>query len=368
MMATIDNRNNSTTIHNQLKTEPWFDYAEQLGFGELHFKLDEATGLRGIVGIHSTKNGPALGGCRFIHYSSVQDAIRDVLRLSRGMSYKNAMAGLPLGGGKSVLIKPAQLHDRKRYFQAFGRFVNDLGGRYIVAMDSGTNVEDMDVMHETTKFVTNTSDQQGDPSPFTAIGVFHGIERTVAYKLGKDSLKGIRVAIQGLGHVGYSLAQKLHQAGANLIVTDVNQQQLDKAMKELNAEVVSTDSIFDVQCDVFAPCALGAILNDNTIPRLKTSIIAGAANNQLAEPKHGVILQERGILYAPDYVINAGGVIFAGMQYFSARGDLKDVNLNQHILERVQNIANTLFDIYERSKQEKIPTSELVDIMAKEKV
>lgn len=367
MMAT-DNRKNTTTNQIQFKTEQWFKYAEELGYGELHFKFDEETQLRGMVAIHSTKNGPALGGCRCIQYASLQDAIRDVLRLARGMSYKNAMAGLPLGGGKSVLIKPAHIVDRKKYFKTFGHFVNDLGGRYIAAMDSGTNVEDMNFIHEATDFVTNTSQQCGDPSPSTAEGVFHGIAHSVAYKLRKDSLKGIRIAIQGLGHVGFSLAQKLRAVGAELIVTDVNRAQLDKAVTELQATAVTPEQIFDVECDVFAPCALGAIINDNTIPRLKTKIIAGAANNQLAEPKHGFILQERGILYAPDYVINAGGVIFAGMHYLAAHGKLKDVNLDQHIVERIQNIANTLSDIYERSEKEKIPTSELVDIMAKERV
>jgi len=290
-------------------------YAEDLGFGELHFKFDAATGLRAIIAIHNTHQGPALGGCRCIQYPTLDAAVRDVLRLAAGMSYKNAMANLPLGGGKAVLMKPDNVLDRTAYFQAFGRFINDLNGRYISAMDSGTTVADMDAIATQTSYVTNLSKHHGNPAPFTALGVQRGIEAAVKFRLGRDSLAGLHIAIQGVGHVGYNLAKNLYAAGVQLTVCDSDAELAQRCADEFNAAVVPPEKIYTVSCDVFAPCALGAILNDVTIPLFNTSIIAGAANNQLAESRHAQALSNRGILYTPDYVINAGGVIYAYTEY-----------------------------------------------------
>src|SRR5579871_4821629 len=288
---------------------------EQLGaydYGEVHFKLDKATGLRAIVAIHDTRLGPALGGCRFIHYDSDEAAVVDALRLARGMTYKAALAGLAHGGGKSVLIRPKQRFDRVAMFRAFGKFVEDLRGHYITAEDSGTGLEDMEVIRTVTKHVTGVDVSHGgsgDPSPFTALGVRRGIEACVKFKLGKDNLDGVHVAVQGVGHVGYHLCKELHAAGAKLSVADVDPLKAERAHREFGANVVPLNDIFETACDVIAPCALGSALNDETIPRLKARIVAGAANNQLAEPRHGDDLHARGILYAPDYAINAGGLV-----------------------------------------------------------
>lgn len=345
---------------NKSSHEDLLRYAENLGFGDLHIKLDPATGMRAIIAIHSTKRGPALGGCRFIEYDSVGDAIYDAIRLAWGMSYKAAMANLPLGGGKAVVLKPKQLTDRDAYFRAFGRFIDELGGRYITAMDSGTEITDMDTIATQTSYVTTTSSRNGDPAPFTARGVLRGIEAAVKFKLQRDDLKNLHIAIQGVGHVGYDLAIDLHKYGAKLTVCDRNPAAVQRCVDEFGATAVSLNEIYSVPCDVFAPCALGAILNDDTIPRLTTTIVAGSANNQLAEPRHAQALADRGILYAPDYVINAGGLIHALAEY-------KNTSLEETD-QQIQHIYDILLTLFERAENEGKPTSVVADMIAQERL
>lgn len=354
-IETITKNESSTTSQ-----DDFLEYALQHGFGDLHFKVDNATGMKAIIAIHNTKLGPALGGCRFIEYSDTASAINDAMRLARGMSFKAAAVNLPLGGGKSVIIKPSKPFDRRAYFHAFGRFVNELNGRYITALDSGTLLADMDIIAEHTPYVASLSSHNGDPSPYTAKGIFRGIQSAVDFKLKKDNLRGLHIAIQGLGHVGYLLAQHLHQAGAKLTVADVNSERVERAMQEFGAAVVSTESIHKVACDVYAPCALGAIINDITINQLQTSIIAGAANNQLAHRYHGQILHDKGIVYAADYIINAGGLIFAASKYLHTPED----GVNQQI----ESIGTSLTEIFIRSERENRPASEIADTLAQEKL
>jgi len=342
------------------KQDDFLDYALSHQFGELHFKVDPETGMKAIIAIHSTKLGPALGGCRFIEYPDSASAINDAMRLARGMSYKAASVNLPLGGGKAVIIKPSHSYDREAYFHSFGRFINDLGGRYITALDSGTVLSDMDIIEQHTPYVASLSSHNGDPSPSTAKGVFHGIKAAVEFKLGKTSLRDIHVAIQGLGHVGYLLAKHLHEAGAKLTVADVNVAAVEMAIKEFGATAVSTDVIHKVPCDVFAPCALGAVINDITVNQLQTSIVAGAANNQLAHAYHGNMLHEKGILYAADYVINAGGLVFAASKYL--------LTPENQMNEQLNGIGHSLQEIFIRAERENRPSSELADILAQEKI
>lgn len=332
-------------------------YAKKLGFGELHFKIDQKKELYAIIGIHSTQRGPALGGCRFIEYASIDLAIHDVLRLAQGMSYKAAMANLPLGGGKTVVMRPKQLKDRDAYFQALGRFVNDLKGRYIIAMDSGVVMNDMDNIALETPYVVTTSKHKGDPAPYTALGVLRGIEAAVKFKFQQNTLKGLHVALQGLGHVGYNLANRLHKQGVRLTVCDRDQKLTAHCAKELGATIVKSEAIYAVECDIFSPCALGAILNDESIPQLKATIVAGAANNQLAEPRHAILLKEKGILYAPDYVINAGGLIYAYAEY---RNCINKEFVEQHI----QAIYDTLLELFQHAHKENKLPHEVADNMA----
>lgn len=349
------------THNNQSVTEDDFlEYALSHGFGDIHFKVHPQTGMKAMVAIHSTKLGPALGGCRFIEYPNTAAALQDAMRLARGMSYKAASVNLPLGGGKSVIIKPKGAFPREEYMHQFGAFVNELNGRYITALDSGTLLSDMDIIAEHTPYIASLSKYNGDPSPYTAKGVLKGIEAAVAYHLGKDNLNGIHVAIQGLGHVGYHLAKHLHELGAKLTVADVSQDVVARAAQEFGAHSVNTDTIHKVPCDVFAPCALGAIINDITIPQLQTSIIAGAANNQLAHTFHGKKLHEKGILFAPDYVINAGGLIFAASKYLHTSEEL--------VTEQITSIYHSLTEIFKRSAKDDSPTNEIADKIAQEKL
>jgi leucine dehydrogenase len=340
-----------------------FGKLSKYDFGEVHFKLDKATHLQAIVAIHDSRLGPALGGCRFIEYDSDDDAIVDALRLARGMTYKAALAGLAHGGGKSVIIRPKRHFDRVALFRAFGRFIEDLRGHYITAEDSGTGLEDMEIVRTQTKWVTGIDPSHGgsgDPSPFTALGVRRGIEACVKFKLNKDDLRGVHVAVQGVGHVGYHLCKELHAAGAKLTVADVDKLKSERAQREFGAAITNIDEVAKVDCDVFAPCALGAGLNDNTIPHLKAKIVAGAANNQLAEPRHGDDLHARGILYAPDYAINAGGLVNVAQE---VRG--YDANAAR---AKTLEIYNTIYDICERSKKLQAPTYKVADIMVEEKL
>jgi leucine dehydrogenase len=340
-----------------------FGKLSKYDFGEVHLKLDKATHLQAIVAIHDSRMGPALGGCRFIEYDSDDAAITDALRLARGMTYKAALAGLAHGGGKSVIVKPKRHFDRVALFRAFGRFIEDLRGHYITAEDSGTGLEDMEIIRTQTKWVTGIDPSHGgsgDPSPYTALGVRRGIEACVKFKLGKDDLKGIHVAVQGVGHVGYHLCKELHAAGAKLTVADVDKLKSERAQREFGAAVTGIDIVAAVDCDVFAPCALGAGLNDDTIPHLKAKIVAGAANNQLAEPRHGDDLHARGILYAPDYAINAGGLVNVAQEVkgYDAKAS-RDKTLE---------IYNTIWDICDRSKKLSAPTYKVADIMVEEKL
>ena len=332
-------------------------------FGEVHFRLDKATQLRAIVAIHDSRLGPALGGCRFIEYDTDEAAYVDALRLARGMTYKAALAGLAHGGGKSVIIKPKTRFDRVALFRSFGRFIEDLRGHYITAEDSGTGLEDMEIVRTVTKHVTGIDPSHGgsgDPSPFTALGVRRGIEACVKFKLGKDDLKNIHVAVQGVGHVGYHLCKELHAAGAKITVADVDPHKSERAKRDFGAAIAGLDQIAHVDCDVFAPCALGAGINDDTVPHLRAPIVAGAANNQLAEPRHGNDLHARGILYAPDYAINAGGLVNVAQEVLGY-----DPKLAR---ERTLKIYDTIYEICDRSKRLNAPTYKVADIMVEEKL
>lgn len=343
---------------NTIDMDNFLLYAEEHNFGDIHFKVDPKTGLRAIVAIHSTKLGPALGGCRFIEYPDTGAALYDVMRLARGMSYKSACAGLPLGGGKSVILKPKQIADRKAFFESFGDFVQSLGGRYITADDSGTGIAEMDIINQRTPYVASGSRLESEPSPYTAYGVKHGIDAAVLFKLKKNSVEGLHVAIQGAGKVGYYLGKALVESGARVTVADVNMEACEKAKRDFGAEVVSVNDIHRIICDVYAPCALGASLNEQTIPEIRATIVAGAANNQLAHHIHGKELFDRDILYAPDYVINAGGVIHCAYQY-----DHKMVENREQQIER---IYDTLLTVFERSARENQSTDVIADRMAEE--
>jgi leucine dehydrogenase len=340
-----------------------FKLMSEYGYGGVHLRRDQASGLQAIIAIHDTRLGPALGGCRFISYDSEEAALIDALRLARGMTYKAALAGLNHGGGKSVLIKPKVRFDRTALFKAFGKFVDDLRGHYITAEDSGTSIEDMEVIRGMTKHVTGVdvaNGGSGDPSPFTALGVRRGIEACVKFAMGRDDLSGITVAVQGVGHVGYHLCKELHAQGAKLTVADVDKLKSERAKRDFGASITTIDDVANVECDVFAPCALGAGINDTTIPQLKAKIVAGAANNQLAEARHGDDLHARGIVYAPDYAINAGGLVNVAQE---VRG--YDA---QKARERTLEIYNTIWEICDRSKKLGAPTYKVADILVEEKL
>jgi len=331
---------------------PDFDNHEQVVFCS-----DDESGLKAIIAVHSTKLGAAVGGCRMWNYASDEEALVDVLRLSKGMTYKNAMAGLTMGGGKSVIIGDASKIKSDELFKAFGRALNGLNGRYISAEDVNITTGDIAVVNTETAFVAGTEGKSGNPAPFTALGTFLGIKAAVKHKLKTDDLTGLRVAIQGLGSVGYYLCEHLHNAGAKLVVTDLNQQALDKVANEFGAEVVGLNEIYDQNVDIYAPCALGATINDSTIDRIKAKIVAGCANNQLAEPRHDQALVERGILYAPDYVINAGGIINVSFE---------DDYCEEKATKKVEEIYDTLIDVFNKAEQENKPTGQMADEMARE--
>jgi leucine dehydrogenase len=340
-----------------------FQYASNLKYGELHFKMDAKTGLFAIIAIHSTKLGPAIGGSRCISYPTTSAAIIDAIRLAHMMSYKAAICGLNHGGAKAVLMKPEVIKDRQAYFESFGEFVHQLNGRYVAAMDSGTDLADMDNIAHKTPYVTCTTANGGggDPSPYTALGVRRGIEAAVKFKLGRDTLEGVHVAIQGVGHVGYYLAKELHQLGARLTVTDINSQHSQRCQQEFGAKVVPNEDIYHIECDVFAPCALGAILNSVTIEQLNTPIVAGAANNQLRDLTiDDQRLFERGILYAPDFLINAGGLIEAASAYDNG-------NLSSAVTQ-IHSLYEATLNIFERAKSENKPTNYIAQVIAQERL
>ncbi len=332
---------------------------------------DEDTGLNAYIGVHNRNMGPALGGCRMYTYVSDEAAITDVLRLSRGMTYKNALAGLPLGGGKSVIVGNPFEMKTDALMAEMGKGVASLEGRYITAEDSGSSVHDMEVMHEHTKFVvgipTESAELGGDPSPFTSYGVYCGLKAAAQKRYGTNDLKGVTVSIQGMGAVGYGLARLLHKDGAKMVITDVRDDMLQKAVAEFpGTVVVAPEEIFAVEADIFAPCALGAQINDATIPQLKVDIVAGAANNQLATSQSGVMLAEKNILYVPDYVINAGGVIAVAYEYFDRINqnpfpfNLNLANLNKHI----EGIGGTIGKIFNVAETRGITTDVAADELA----
>jgi leucine dehydrogenase len=322
--------------------------------------LDEASGYRGLIAIHSTALGPAVGGARFWDYASEADAITDALRLARGMSYKNAFAGIPFGGGKSIIIGNNRRVDREMIFRAHGRFVETLGGRYITAEDVGTSTSDMEYVRMETRHVAGLAGRSGDPSPVTAHGVFKAIQASAKFRWGADELAGRTVAVQGCGHVGYYLAKELHHAGARLVATDTSQDRLRRVHDEFDAVAVPPDEIYSVRADIFAPCALGGIINDQTIPQLKVEIVTGAANNQLLEARHGLALEDRGILYAPDYVANAGGIINGCIELLGWE--------RSYTLSRVREIYDKLLMVFETAKAEGIPTREAADRLAERRL
>ncbi len=325
---------------------PVFSHAENYNHEQLVFCRRDEVGLKAIIAVHDTTLGPGLGGCRFYDYASEADALRDVLRLSRGMTYKAACAGLNLGGGKAVIIGNPRKEKSEGLMRAFGQFVDSLGGRYITAEDSGTSVADMDLIRQETRHVCGVSKfagGSGDPSPVTAWGVFHGIRAAVDEKFGAPDLEGRKVAVQGVGNVGMHLVRYLHEVGARTVITDVDRERLERCADEYGSEVVGLDDIYDADVDVFAPCAMGAILNSNTIPRLKAKVVAGGANNQLDDiATHGSMLKERGVVYAPDYVINAGGLInvYAELKGMPREKALRDAESIFHTLKRIFALAD----------------------------
>jgi leucine dehydrogenase len=337
-----------------------FDTIASMGHEQVVLCHDDSAGYRGIIAIHSTTLGPALGGTRFWSYANDEEAVVDALRLARGMTYKNAVAGLNLGGGKAVIIGDNKTLNREMLFRAHGRFVESLGGRYVTAEDVGTSTADMDFVHMETDYVTGLTDRSGDPSPVTARGVFRAIQASAKWRWGSDDLSARTVAIQGCGHVGYYLAQELNEAGAKLLVTDIDADRVRKVVTEFGAKAVKPDEIYRCKADIFAPCALGGIINDKTIPQLQVEIVAGAANNQLLEDRHGDALEERGILYAPDYVANAGGVINVYSEI--AGWD------SQRSLRKADEIYETVLSVFEIAKQDRIPSYLAADRVAERRV
>lgn len=338
---------------------PVFTSPEYNNHEQVVFCCDPDSGLRAIIAIHNTNLGPALGGCRMWPFESEAEALRDVLRLSRGMTYKSAITGLPYGGGKAVIIGDPKTQKSEALLRAMGRFVDGLGGRYHTAEDVGTTVADMDVLRRETAYAHGSSDAGGDPSPATAYGVYMGMLAAVEFKFGRDSLAGTSVAVQGLGNVGRRLCRYLAEDGAQLLVTDIMEDAVEAAVAEFGATPIPPASIHREKVDIFSPCALGAILHDRSIPELGAKIVAGSANNQLGEARHGEMLRQRGILYAPDYVINAGGLIDIYIE--SQDGD------QEAVLERTGHIYDTTLSIFERAAQEKAPTDRIADSMAEER-
>lgn len=333
-----------------------FDLVDFDDHEQVVFCSDKKSGLKAIIAVHSTKLGPSVGGCRLWDYASDEEALIDVLRLSKGMTYKNAMAGLTMGGGKSVIMGDAKTIKSEALFKAFGNALNNLGGRYLSAEDVNITTADIEIAHTVTPYVTGLEGKSGNPAPFTALGTFLGIKACVKYKLNTNDLSGLTVAVQGIGSVGYYLCERLHGAGVKLIVADINQPALDKVVKEFGATVVGLNEIYDQDVDIYAPCALGATINDNTIDRIKAKIVAGCANNQLAEPKHGQALLDRGILYAPDYVINAGGIINISFE---------DDYCAEKATKKVKEIYDTLIHVFESADKENLPTGIVADEMAR---
>lgn len=338
-----------------------FDHLSHLGHEQLVLCSDPASGYRGIIAIHSTALGPAVGGTRWWNYPSDEAAITDALRLSRGMSFKNALANLPLGGGKSVILGGPAASDRPAVLRAHGRSIDRLHGLYVTAEDVGTSLADMEFIAETTTYVAGRAGTSGDPSPHTARGVFRAMQAGAKVRWGSDQLAGKTVALQGCGNVGYHLAAQLHRAGATLIASDIDPAKVARVVAEFGATTAPVDQIHRVPADIFAPCALGAVINDLSLPDLTVGLICGGANNQLLEPRHGADLATRKIVYVPDYVANAGGVLFGG--------SIEVLKLSlEATLARIDAIHDTTLMVLERAAEEGIPPSEAADRLAEEKI
>jgi len=343
-------------------SHPEFDNHEHLSFF-----CDAETGLKAIVAIHNTSRGPALGGCRMFPYATDEAALRDVLRLSRGMTYKSALANLDLGGGKSVIIGDPRKHKTDALLESMGRHLESLGGQYIAAEDSGTSVTDLKVMGRHTRHVAGIASRtgfdgkpsNGDPSPATAYGTFIGLKAAVSHRLGRSDLSGLKVAIQGIGNVGFRLARHLKDAGAELWVHDIHEDNMQRAVDQLGAKPAAAEDILFLPVDVVVPCAMGAVLNDDSIPQIKAAVIAGAANNLLAQPEHDAMLRDRGILYAPDFAINAGGII----DVFYERTGASPETVRAH----VDTIGDTLAEIFKRSDRSGRPTGSIANELAEER-
>lgn len=344
-----------------------FDHPDFDNHEDVRFYFDQKSGLKAIIAVHNSQLGPALGGCRMWPYENDSQALADVLRLSKGMTYKAAMANLPQGGGKSVIIGDPRKDKTAELFEAMGNFVNGFAGSYITAEDSGISVADLKIVETKTQSVAGTyahisydgAPHDGNPSPATAYGVFVGIKESVKYKW-NESLEGKRIAIQGLGSVGIKLAKLLHGEGADLIVADIFPDNLEKAEKEYAAQIVSADEILQVDADVLAPCALGGAINPDSVNTIKAPIVAGAANNQLTDEKLGQSMFDKGILYAPDYVINAGGII--DIFYQRTKGSAEKLR------EHLHGIGKTLTQLYDRSTAQNMPTNIVANQMVKEKL
>ena len=341
-----------------------FEMIEPMEHEQVMYFYDKDTGLKGIIAVHNTVLGPSLGGCRIWNYENESEALWDVLRLSRGMTFKSSISDINLGGGKAVIIDNPKVKRDEAFWRRFGKFVDSLNGKYITAEDVGTSTEVMSIVMQETKHVTGkplSAGGMGDPSPFTAYGVFLGLKASVKESTGSDSLQGKRVAVQGVGSVGHTLVKHLTAAGAKVFVTDINKANLDKTAKEFGATVVEPNEIYDLDVDIYAPCALGATINNDTIGRLKCSIIAGAANNQLADENlHGNMLKDKGILYAPDFLINAAGVINCYREVYALT--------EETTVGLIENIYPRTLEIFKKAKGENIPTQEAAIKMAMERI
>ncbi|WP_137391107.1 Glu/Leu/Phe/Val dehydrogenase dimerization domain-containing protein [Rhodoligotrophos defluvii] len=340
-----------------------FDHPSFSDHEQVVFVADREAGLRGIIAVHNTVRGPALGGCRIWPYRDESEAVADVLRLSLGMTYKGAMADLPFGGGKMVVIADSATEKTPALLHAIGTAVDRMQGRYITGEDVGTTSDDMAEIAKKTDKVLGLPPSlggSGDPSPSTARGCFAGIKASIQHLTGADDLSGATVAVQGLGHVGWRLCELLAGAGAVLVVTDIRPETVAKAAARFGARTVAPEEIYDVPADIFAPCALGAVLNDDTVPRLKMRMVAGSANNQLAAPTHAEMLRDRGILYAPDYVINAGGLIQLAGEYFGFGREELD--------RRLAGIGNTLLQVFETAQARGLSTHEAADRLAEQRL
>ncbi|WP_340021525.1 Glu/Leu/Phe/Val dehydrogenase [Paenibacillus sp. FSL K6-1096] len=340
-----------------------FTAMERDDYEQVLFCQDKASGLKAIIAIHDTTLGPALGGTRMWTYATEEEALVDALRLAKGMTYKNAMAGLNLGGGKTVILGDPRTDKNEAMFRAFGRYIQGLNGRYITAEDVGTTEADMDIIHQETDFVTGISasyGSSGNPSPATAFGVYQGMKAAARAAFGTDSLSGRTVAVQGVGNVSYTLCKYLHEEGARLIVADIHPEAVRRAVEAYGATAVEPGEIIQADCEIYAPCALGATINDETLPLLRAKVIAGAANNQLKEPRHGDALHEMGIVYAPDYVINAGGVI-------NIADELNGYH-KERAFKQIARIYDSITRVLEISRERGIPSYAAADHLAEERI